>query len=176
MTNQRRIRTAMGLLGLAAAAVCLACSRLLPAVAAAGEAAVPAAADNWGLSYPTEGKAPVGNATQEELARYNACYLGDTGQKVIYLTFDCGYENGYTAQILDALKKHNAPAAFFVVGHMLESAPDLVRRMAEEGHIVGNHTFHHPDMSALTDKAAFQAELKALEDLYRETMRTGILT
>ena len=159
----------MGLLGLAAAAVCLACSRLLPSVAAAGEAAVPAAADNWGLSYPTEGKAPVGNATQEELARYNACYLGDTGQKVIYLTFDCGYENGYTAQILDALKKHNAPAAFFVVGHMLESAPDLVRRMAEEGHIVGNHTFHHPDMSAITDGAAFQAELKALEDLYRET-------
>ena len=70
-------------------------------------------------------------------------YLGDTEEKVIYLTFDCGYENGYTGQILDVLKAHNAPAAFFVVGHMVESAPDLVKRMAREGHIVGNHTYSH---------------------------------
>ena len=139
------------------------------AVPAAGGAAVPAAVDNWGLSFQTEGQAPVGNAGAEELAQYNAYYLGDTSEKVIYLTFDCGYENGYTEQILDVLKAHNAPAAFFVVGHMIESAPEIVRRMAAEGHIVGNHTYHHPDMSAIAEQAAFQEELSSLETLYRET-------
>ena len=99
-----------------------------------------------------------------------AYYVGDTSQKVLYLTFDCGYENGCTERILDALKKHNAPAAFFVVGHMIESAPDLIRRMVSEGHIVGNHTYHHPDMSAISDQAAFQEELESLEALYQETV------
>ena len=137
---------------------------------AAADAAIPAAAADWGLSFQTEGQPPVGNAAQEELAQYNACYLGDTGKKVIYLTFDCGYENGCTEPILDALKKHNAPAAFFVVGNMIESAPDIVRRMAAEGHIVGNHTYHHPDMSAISDPEAFQKELDALAALYEKTV------
>lgn len=138
----------------------------LPAV---GPAAVPASADNWGLSFPTEGESPIGNASQAELAPYNARFLGDTSKKVIYLTFDCGYENGYTEKMLDALKKHNAPAAFFVVGNLVETAPDIVRRMAAEGHIVGNHTYHHPDMSAISDQAAFQKELDSLAALYKET-------
>ena len=136
----------------------------------AGPAAVPASVDNWGLSFPNPGQSPVGNATAESLAQYDAHYLGDTSKKVIYLTFDCGYENGCTEKILDALQKHQAPAAFFVVGHMVESAPDIVRRMAAEGHIVGNHTFHHPDMSAIADQAAFEQELKTLESLYEETV------
>ena len=136
---------------------------------ASGGAAVPASADNWGLSFQTEGETPIGNAGIEELAAYNACYVGDTEKKVIYLTFDCGYENGYTGKILDVLKKHQTPAAFFVVGHMVESAPDVVRRMAAEGHIVGNHTYHHPDMSAIAEQAAFSEELTSLEALYRET-------
>lgn len=141
-----------------------------PAAQTSGQAAVPAsAAADWGLSFQTEGEAPIGNATEAELAQYGAYYLGDTSEKVIYLTFDCGYENGYTEAILDALKKHNAPAAFFVVGNMVETAPDIVKRMAEEGHIVGNHTYHHPDMSAISDQAAFQEELESLEALYRET-------
>ena len=135
---------------------------------AAAPAVIPVSGD-WGLSFPTEGESPVGNATAEELARYDAWYLGDTEKPVIYLTFDCGYENGYTEPILDALAKHNAPAAFFVVGNMIESAPDIVRRMAEEGHIVGNHTYHHPDMSAIADEASFREELESLETLYRET-------
>ena len=131
--------------------------------------AIPASAADWGLSFRTEGQTPVGNASAEELAQYNACYVGDTSKKVIYLTFDCGYENGFTEPILDALKKHNAPAAFFVVGNMIESAPDIIRRMAEDGHIVGNHTFHHPDMSAISDPAAFRQELEELSALYKET-------
>ena len=140
------------------------------AVLTAGGAAVPVSAGNWGLSFITEGEPPVGNAAAEDLRQYDAYYIGDSSQKVLYLTFDCGYENGYTEQILDALKKHNAPAAFFVVGHMIESAPDIVRRMAAEGHVVGNHTFHHPDMSAISQKDAFQEELDSLAELYRQTV------
>ena len=144
-------------------------SRQSSSLPAAGEAAVAVSTDNWGLSFPTEGQSPVGNATVEELAQYNAYYLGVTSRKVIYLTFDCGYENGYTASILDTLKKHNAPAAFFVVGNMIESAPDLIRRMVAEGHIVGNHTYHHPDMSSISEQSAFQKELESLEALFQET-------
>lgn len=159
----------------AAFAVCLVLSVLFAAserssaLPAAGLAAVSASTDSWGLAFPIEGEAPVGNAGTSELAQYSAYYLGDTTKKVIYLTFDCGYENGYTSQILDALKKHNAPAAFFVVGNMIETAPEIVRRMADEGHIVGNHTFHHPDMSGISEQAAFQKELDSLSELYYET-------
>ena len=77
------------------------------------------AADNWGLSFQEEGKPPVANATFEELKKYGAYYAEDTDEKVIYLTFDCGYENGNTAPILDALKKHKASATFFVVGNFI---------------------------------------------------------
>ncbi len=137
---------------------------------AASAAAIPAAAVNWGLSFPTPGESPVGNATVEDLAQYDAWYLGDTSKKVIYLTFDCGYENGYTDSILDTLQKHHAPAAFFVVGNMVSTAPDVVRRMAAEGHIVGNHTYHHPDMSAISAQTAFQKELDELAQLYQQTI------
>ena len=134
-----------------------------------GAAVVPVSTDNWGLSFPTEGQSPVGNATAADLAQYDAYFLGDTSQKVIYLTFDCGYENGYTETILDALKKHDAPAAFFVVGNMIETAPDIICRMVAEGHIVGNHTYHHPDMSSIADQAAFKKELDDLAALFQET-------
>ena len=122
---------------------------------------------SWGLSFRQEGAPPLGSAGVDELKNYRAVYLGDTAEKVIYLTFDAGYENGSTAKILDTLKKHQVPAAFFLVGNYMEKNADLVRRMVDEGHIVGNHTMHHPDMSKLTDKAAFQKELNDLEDLFR---------
>ncbi|MBO5129365.1 MAG: delta-lactam-biosynthetic de-N-acetylase [Oscillospiraceae bacterium] len=124
---------------------------------------------SWGLSFRTEGAAPLGNAGSEQLAKYDAAYLGDTSKKVIYLTFDAGYENGCTAKILDTLKEHNVPAAFFLVGNYIEQNADLVRRMAEEGHIVGNHTMHHYDMSKISDKADFEKELTDLENLFKET-------
>lgn len=168
--NNRRGITLLAFVLAAFAAGLLALYRVgMTSHAAIGPAAVPASTDNWGLSFPTEGEPPVGNATAADLAQYDAYYLGDTTEKVIYLTFDCGYENGYTEQILDVLKQHQAPAAFFVVGNMIESAPDIIRRMAEEGHIVGNHTFHHPDMSAIADEAAFKQELDELAALYFET-------
>ena len=123
---------------------------------------------SWGLSFQAQGQAPVGSASQEALAQYDAAYLGDTGQPVLYLTFDAGYENGCTAQILDVLKDHQVPAAFFLVGNYLERNPELVKRMVEEGHTVGNHTAHHYDMSKIGDKATFSQELKEVEDLYRD--------
>ena len=121
---------------------------------------------SWGLSFRTEGTAPVGNASAEALRRYDAVYLGNEAEQKIYLTFDAGYENGCTEPILDALAKHNVKAAFFVVGNYIEQNPDLVRRMLREGHIVGNHTLHHPDMSGIADKSAFAAELNGLEEKY----------
>lgn len=123
---------------------------------------------NWGLSFQEEGKTPVGNATAEELAKYGAFYAQPTEEKVIYLTFDAGYENGNTAPILDTLKKHNVSATFFVVGTYIESEPELVKRMTEEGHTVGNHTWHHPDMSQISSMDSFKKELVDVEDAYRE--------
>ena len=123
----------------------------------------------WGLSFPREGQSPVGPADSRQLSQYDAAYIGDETQKVIYLTFDSGYENGATEKILDVLKKHNAPAAFFLVGNYIEKNGDLVRRMVDEGHIVGNHTMHHLDMSKLSEKEAFAKELQDLETLFKET-------
>ena len=139
-------------------------------VAAKAPDSVPAAGSvtNWGLSFQKEGKTPVGNASKEHLAQYDAYFVGDEQKPTIYLTFDAGYENGYTPQILDALKKHGVKATFFLVGNYLETAPDLVRRMVDEGHTVGNHTYHHPDMSAIGTSESFAAELSAVEALYKE--------
>ena len=123
---------------------------------------------SWGLSFREEGTAPIGSAGQDALRELDAAYIGNTAEKKIYLTFDAGYENGCTEKILDVLKKHQVPAAFFLVGNYLETNADLVRRMVSEGHTVGNHTMHHPDMSAISDPVSFEQELKALENLFRE--------
>ena len=122
----------------------------------------------WGLSYQQEGSAPSGPASAQSLRQYDAVYMGDPTQKVLFLTFDAGYENGNTEKILDVLKEHGVPAAFFLVGNYMEKNADLVRRMVDEGHIVGNHTMHHYDMSKLSDREAFSKELTDLEDLFRE--------
>ena len=129
---------------------------------------VAAESQDWGLGFSEEGEPPTGMASIEELAAYRTYFLGDTNQKKIYLTFDAGYENGNTEPILDALKKHNVKATFFVVGHYLETAPDLVKRMAEEGHTVGNHTYHHYDMSQISDQETFEKEMILVEEKYRE--------
>ncbi|HJA05706.1 MAG TPA: polysaccharide deacetylase family protein [Candidatus Mediterraneibacter pullicola] len=132
------------------------------------EAVETSAEGNWGLSFQEEGQPPVANATFEELAQYDAFYAQDTNEKILYLTFDCGYENGNTPQILDALKKHGAPATFFVVGTYIESNPELIKRMISEGHTVGNHTWHHPDMAQISAMEIFQKELTDVEDAYKE--------
>ncbi|MEY8310461.1 polysaccharide deacetylase family protein [Oscillospiraceae bacterium 42-9] len=129
---------------------------------------------NWGLSFQQEGQPPVANATAEYLAGFDSVYRMETEEKVLYLTFDAGFENGSTEKILDALKKHNVKAVFFLVGNYFETQPDLVRRMVEEGHTVGNHTYSHPDMSAIGDEASFRAELEKNEALYQEITGTAM--
>ena len=123
---------------------------------------------SWGLSFPQEGAPPVGNAGADQLRRFDAAYVGSSTEKVAYLTFDSGYENGATGKILDVLQRHQVPAAFFLVGNYIEKNPDLVRRMVAEGHTVGNHTMHHPDMSSISDPEAFARELGDLEALYQQ--------
>lgn len=133
-----------------------------------GVNAVVSTTENWGLGFGESGTQPTGNATPEELRKYNTYFIGNGDDKVIYLTFDCGYENGNTEKILEALKKHDVKATFFVVGHFLETSPDLARKMVEEGHTVGNHTYHHPDMSEIADVSSFQKEVEDVKLLYEE--------
>ncbi|MGM9612041.1 MAG: polysaccharide deacetylase family protein [Butyricicoccus sp.] len=152
---------------LLSAAVLAVCGAVIVQVLRSEAPAQTVAATDWGLSFQTEGAPPVGNASADALRAYNAYYVGDTTKPVIYLTFDAGYESGDTPAILDALKKHNAPACFFVVSNYIETAPDLIQRMANEGHLVGNHTSTHPDMSKISDKAAFEKELRGVEEQYK---------
>ena len=79
--------------------------------------------------------------------------------KTLYLTFDEGYEKGYTNDILDTLKELNIPAAFFVVKPYIDSEPDIIKRMTNEGHLVCNHSNHHPSMASITDNEKFKKEL-----------------
>lgn len=103
------------------------------------------------------------------LSKYDAYYLGDTNEKVIYLTFDEGYENGYTEQILDVLKEKNVKAIFFVTSHYITYSPDTVKRMVDEGHIVANHTNHHYSMPSVTYSTdVFNKELTDVEDKFKE--------
>ena len=125
------------------------------------------ASSSWGLSFQNEGERPVGNASAEELRAYNAWYAKDTDEKILYLTFDAGYESGHTPQILEALKKHHVSATFFVVGTYISSHPELIRQMVQEGHTVGNHTMTHPDMSGISSEDAFKKELSDVEQLYQ---------
>ena len=125
------------------------------------------ATGSWGLSFRQEGMPPIGPADNARLRRLDAAFLGDTNEKVLYLTFDAGYENGCTAKILDVLQKHDVKAAFFLVGAYMEKNQDLLRRMVAEGHIVGNHTMHHPDMSKIIDEEAFSWELQKPEEIFR---------
>ena len=139
----------------------------LPGINSVGSSRI-AASENWGLGGYGDGVKPTGIASAEELKKYDAYFVGEGEEKVIYLTFDAGYENGNTEPILDALKRHQAPATFFVVGHYLESAPELVKRMVEEGHCVGNHTYHHLDMSQISDMASFRREMDDVANLFRQ--------
>lgn len=147
------------LLGAVTAAVVLVLTQFAAAVVQTGA---------WGLSFRQEGAAPIGPASKASLEQYNAAYIGDMSEKVLYLTFDAGYENGCTEKILDILEKHEVPAAFFLVGNYIEKNADLVRRMVADGHIVGNHTMHHYDMRKLSDKDAFNKELTDLEVLFQD--------
>lgn len=122
----------------------------------------------WGLKKVKGEQPEVPAQWQELLKRYDGYYLGNTTEKYLYLTFDEGYENGYTAQILDVLKKTQTPAAFFVTGPYLKTEGALIKRMVEEGHIVGNHTVNHPSMPDVASDEKLRAELQELDDSFFE--------
>lgn len=124
---------------------------------------------NW--YYVGKGKDNIAEPPKESadfLKQSDAYYLGNTSEKVIYLTFDEGYENGNTGKILDTLKKLNVPAAFFVVKPYIDKEPDLIKRMVDEGHVVGNHSVHHPSMAQIHDSAKFKSELTGVEESFKE--------
>lgn len=103
------------------------------------------------------------------LEKYGAIFLGDTSKKEIFLTFDNGYENGYTAQILDTLQEKKVPAVFFVTGHYVKDQPDLLQRMVKEGHIIGNHSWSHPDMTRISDGKMQEELTKVKEEVAKVT-------
>jgi peptidoglycan-N-acetylmuramic acid deacetylase len=101
------------------------------------------------------------------LEKNEAIFLGDTSQKELYLTFDNGYENGYSVQILDTLKEKKVPAAFFLTGHYVKDQEALVQRMVKEGHLIGNHSWSHPDMSQIP-KEKIKSELEQVKQKVSE--------
>ncbi|WP_106494592.1 delta-lactam-biosynthetic de-N-acetylase [Lentibacillus sp. Marseille-P4043] len=123
---------------------------------------VQASSYGWGYKKNSDHQIPDIGKYRDMLDKYGAYYADYSGDKVVYLTFDNGYEQGYTDDILDVLKDEAVPATFFVTGHYVKSEPELVKRMANEGHIIGNHSYHHPDFTILT-KDAMKKELEELE-------------
>ena len=124
----------------------------------------------WGLKRSKNHEPPqLDRASLETLRKYQGLAIGNSEKPYLYLTFDLGYEAGYTSQILDALKETNVKAVFFITGHYFNTQPDLVKRMIAEGHIVGNHTVNHKSLPTLSD-AEVEKEImdlhKALYDKF----------
>ncbi len=131
---------------------------------------------SWYFKKNSEHKQPLLDSGLSFIEKYPCYYVdkkhGDTSaDKVIYLTFDAGYENGNIEKILDVLKEKDVRGAFFVLSHLIECNTALVQRMVEEGHMVANHTMSHKNMAKVTDRATFEKELHGLEQLFLE--KTG---
>jgi len=124
---------------------------------------------SWGLSLNSEHKTPgIPSRAKQLITEYDGIYIGDTTKKVIYLTFDEGYENGYTPKILDTLKENDVKAIFFVTGPYIKKNADLVKRMLDEGHEVGNHTINHPSMPSLGN-TELEKEMYGLEERFKSS-------
>lgn len=127
---------------------------------------------HWGFKKSVNGEPPnAGSVLESMLNEYGAIYKGKPDKKIVYLTFDNGYENGETESILDTLKKEDAPATFFLTDHYLKSAAPLAKRMVKEGHGIGNHSFDHPNMAKLSPEK-MQDEWKRFDELLEKT--TGV--
>ncbi|MDR0269121.1 delta-lactam-biosynthetic de-N-acetylase [Paenibacillus sp.] len=107
------------------------------------------------------------------LQKNNAIFLGDKSRKELYLTFDNGYENGFTPKILDVLKEKKVPAIFFLTGHFVKDKPELVTRMLVEGHLIGNHSWSHPDMTQVSDQR-LKEELEKVKTAASDTTRQQV--
>lgn len=122
----------------------------------------------WGISRRENNQIPAADpGAPALLERYGGAYLGDITKNVIYLTFDEGYENGYTPLILNTLRDNKVRAVFFITGPYLKGQQELVRRMVEEGHMVGNHTIHHPSLPELGDNQ-LEEEVLGLDRAFKE--------
>ena len=127
---------------------------------------------HWGFRKAKDGvPAEAGAPLDQLLDKYGAIYKGKPDRKVAYLSFDNGYENGFTESILHTLQKEQVPATFFLTGHYLESASDLVKRMVADGHTIGNHSYGHPNMARLS-RDGMRAEWRKFDGKLREL--TGI--
>lgn len=126
---------------------------------------------NWYCCHVKDGTQPKCDAELSVIEKYNGYYIDKLNcdpsavEKVIYFTFDAGYENGNIAKILDVLKEEEVPAAFFVLEHLVVKNADLIQRMHADGHLVCNHTAKHPDMTKKHSSEEFLAELKRLEEV-----------
>lgn len=128
---------------------------------------------SWYCVRNKDHKQPTADSNMQYIEEYNGFYVdkrhGDScDEKVVYLTFDAGYENGNVERILNTLKEKDVTGAFFILGNLITKNTDLVKRMADEGHTVANHTNKHPDMTKKTSIEEFEKELKDLEKIYKE--------
>lgn len=124
----------------------------------------------WGIKREKDHKrADVGKENAELMEKYDGIYIGNADKKYIYLTFDEGYEAGYTEQILDVLKENDVKATFFITAHYLNTAEDLVKRMVDEGHIVGNHTVNHKSLPDISNEEIKDEVMKLHQAIYEKT-------
>ncbi|MGL6104754.1 delta-lactam-biosynthetic de-N-acetylase [Romboutsia sp.] len=123
---------------------------------------------NWYFNPRNDGKQPSPIKEATFFRKYNSYYVGSPDEKVIYLTFDAGYENGTAQSILDTLKKHNARANFFVVESYIRNNPEIVKRMVKEGHLVCNHSKNHLSMPDISNFEKFKYEITSVEDAYKD--------
>ena len=123
---------------------------------------------NWYCKNNDDHTLPTLDGSFQFIKKYDAFYANEkaTDEKVIYLTFDAGYENGNVAKVLDALDAHGAKGAFFILDNLIKRDGELVKRMSDGGHTVCNHTAKHHDMTKITDKGQFKKELSSLSDAY----------
>jgi peptidoglycan-N-acetylmuramic acid deacetylase len=127
----------------------------------------------WYFKKEENGKQPKISAELSFIEKYNGKWIDNSvndDDKVIYLTFDAGYENGNVEKILDVLKEKQVPGTFFILENLVKRNPDIVKRMNDEGHTIGNHTSKHPDMSKICDKSIFKSQLTGLEEVCEEKL------
>lgn len=123
----------------------------------------------WGIKRNDNHTQPdLGAKNKLLIERYNGIAMGNNEEKAVYLTFDSGYEAGYTEKILDILKEKNVTATFFITAHYLNTAPELVKRMIDEGHIVGNHTVNHKSMPEISDEEIKKELMILNQSLYEK--------
>lgn len=122
---------------------------------------------SWYLQYGAPGMSPQSVDLSKFNEKHGYIWLDNTKSGKVYLTFDVGYDDGNVEPILDALSKHNAKAAFFVLPNFITTCPHLIDRMNSEGHLICNHSTHHRDMSKVSTVEEFESELKGVEEIYR---------